>query len=530
MNVIKPKREKKNNGKDRLIIVSNRLPVAISRDSAGNWQVKEGNGGLVTAMAPVFRDRGGLWIGWPGTTKGNKETLKKLLNKGTDGSGYSFEPVMLSAEEVSNFYYGFANEILWPLFHDLQTRCNFDPSYWNAYKTVNRKFAQSISKNIINGDHIWIHDYHLMTAGKELRKMGVQSKIGYFLHIPFPSPDLFFKLPWRFDIIEGLLAYDLIGFQTLRDRRNFVQCVRAIYKNITIQGRGRVLTGQINGRKIGIGYFPISIDFHEFADNAEKPEVAERAREIRDEIDVKHIVLGIDRLDYTKGIPERLAAFELALKKYPELQGNISLLQLVVPSRVNIPKYRELKEQIERKVGQINGEYGRPGWTPVHYMFRSIDRQELLAFYRAADIAFITPLKDGMNLVSKEYCAANVKEDGVLILSEFAGAKDQLERGELLVNPYDVEGVARTLLRATQLENKQRKNRMRLMRNNIRRQDLYWWVDSFLEAVFVRDLKGFPKLIEYRPAAKSPSLNPRFYPQDLSLNPRPASAFTSSPF
>ena len=482
-------------GGNRLVIVSNRLPAVISEDGYGHFIVKKGSGGLVTAMAPILRDRGGLWIGWPGGADGDRETFQKLLDTATRNSGYRLEPVLLTAEEVNNFYYGFANEILWPLFHDLQTRCNFDPSYWSAYKIVNRKFAAGIAQNLEEGDHIWVHDYHLMITGRELRKMGVQSKIGYFLHTPFPSPDLFFKLPWRFEIIDGMLAYDLLGFQTLRDRRNFVHCVQAIYKNAVIRGRGKLLSAQINGREVRIGNFPISIDYGEFAHSAGAGDVRERAEEIHREMAVDHIVLGIDRLDYTKGIPERLAAFELALEKYPDLHGNITLLQLVVPSRTHIPKYIELKEQVERKISEINGRFGRPGWAPVHYMFRSLERPELLAFYRAADVAFITPLKDGMNLVAKEYCAANVEENGVLILSEFAGARAQLHRGALLVNPYDMEGVARTLFTAIRMEPNQRRERMRLMRRNIRKQDIYWWVDSFLESAFVRDLAGFPRLI-----------------------------------
>jgi trehalose 6-phosphate synthase len=488
----------KNGTGNRLIIVSNRLPVTIARDKSGGWQVSEGAGGLVTAMAPVLRDRGGLWIGWSGMAYGDRQTLKNLLDETTDDVGYRFEPVILTEEEVDRFYYGFSNEILWPLFHDLQTRCNFDPTYWDAYQTVNRKFAKCICDQISPGDHIWVHDYHLMLVGKELRQMGVYSKIGYFLHTPFPSPDLFFKLPWRFEILKDLLAYDLIGFQTLRDRRNFVHCLQMVYKNLTVRGRGKVLHVPVENREISIGYFPISIDFEEFANNAKTDEVRKRSEIIHQEMNVQHIVLGVDRLDYTKGIPEKLAAFELALELYPELQGNTSLLQLVVPSRLYIPKYMELREQVEIKISKINGRFGRPGWMPIHYMFRAIDHHELLAFYRAADIALITPLKDGMNLVCKEYCAANVDGNGVLILSEFAGAKAQLQRGALLVNPYDIKAVAKALRQATQMDLSQRRKRMLPLRKSIHRQDVYEWVDTFLEAVFVRRLKGFPLVVSHQ--------------------------------
>ena len=487
----------------RLIIVSNRLPVSIEKAKEGTFQVNEGSGGLVTAMAPVLKDRGGLWIGWPGPVTGDKKRLEKLLNESTDNSGYSFEPVILEKEEVENYYYGFANEIIWPLFHDLQTRCNFDPAYWRTYQQVNRKFAGAIADNIINGDHIWVHDYHLMMTADALRNMGVASKIGYFLHIPFPSPDLFFKLPWRYEIIKGLLAYDLIGFQTFQDRQNFIQCVRTVDRDVIFRGRGRVINVASRGREVHIGHFPISIDFDEFAENAGKMSVKKRAEEIKKEMNVTHILLGVDRLDYTKGIPERLAAFELALEKYPDLQGKVTLLQLVVPSRTALPHYSELKEEVDRKISEINGRYGRTGWTPVNYLFRSISREELLAFYRAADIAFITPLKDGMNLVAKEYCAANVDEDGVVILSEFAGARDQFWENALMVNPYDVERVADTLREATRMTPSQRRSRIRQLRKDIRKFDIFWWMDAFLESVFVRKLETFPKRMAY-PAAAGP--------------------------
>jgi len=490
-------RSTKKKSENRLVIVSNRLPLAISKAKDGQWQVKPGSGGLVTALAPVLRHRGGLWIGWPGTTGGGAETIKKLLHEAAAETGYSFEPVMLTAEEVNKFYYGFANEVLWPLFHDLQTRCNFDPVYWNAYKSVNRKFAEVVSGNLNDGDHIWIHDYHLMNVAKELRDMGNRSKLGYFLHIPFPPLDLFLKLPWRFQLLEALLAYDLIGLQTHRDRRNFIQCVRTFYKNAHVQGKGQVQTVIISGREVRIGNFPISIDFKEFSESAEKKAVTKRVQKIREDLAVRHIVLGVDRLDYTKGIPERLSAFQNVLVRYPQLHGQISLLQLVVPSRINIPKYLELKEEIERKISEINGQFTRPGWTPIHYMFRSISRAELLAFYRAADIALITPLKDGMNLVAKEYCAANVEESGALILSEFAGATSQLHRGALLVNPYDEESVAETIFFATRLDQKGRKQRMKTLRRNVLKQDIYWWVDSCLKAAFSRKLEEFPPLNEY---------------------------------
>ena len=490
---------KPSNTKNRLVIVSNRLPVVLNKDPQGSWQVHAGSGGLVTALAPVLRHRGGLWIGWPGSTQIHAADLERLLDDATQGCGYAFRPLALTTEDVEGFYSGFSNEILWPLFHDLQTRCNFDPRYWKVYQKVNRKFAEVIVENIIDDDHIWIHDYHLMTVARELRQLGITSKIGYFLHIPFPPLDLFAKLPWRSQILDALLSYDLIGFQTHRDRQNFVHCIRGMRKDVRVQGKGQVLTAMVGGREVRIGNFPISIDYDEFREKAETRSVAERAGEIRGELTAQKIVLGIDRLDYTKGIPERLIAIRNALERYPALHRKLSLVQVVVPSRENIPKYHDLKIEIERLVGEINGRFTQPGWIPIHYLFRSLDRPELVAFYRAADVALVTPLKDGMNLVAKEYCVCQVNETGVLIMSEFAGAAAQLKTGALLVNPYAVEQVADSLLEATRMDIKQRRKRMRSLRKAIRNSDIYWWVDAFLDAAFTHHLNDFPPLEDYTP-------------------------------
>ncbi len=496
---------KQTSKKKRLIIVSNRLPLVVSQNTDGGWQIKPGSGGLVTALAPVLKNRGGLWIGWPGNPKGDRKgdrklDLEKLLQDASKDCGYTFKPVLVTKDEVDGYYYGFSNQILWPLFHDFQTRCNFSPDYWNVYTRVNEKFAQVIAQNTDAGDdHIWVHDYHLMALAKPLREIGVTSKIGFFLHIPFPPLDLFLKLPWRFQILENLLSFDLIGFQTQRDRRNFVQCIEAMLNDIQTEGEDRVLDLKVNGRHVRIGNFPISIDYEEFARKAESAEVEKRLGEIKSMFKTQHLVLGVDRLDYTKGIPDRLIAFRNALERFPDLRSKISLIQIVVPSRVSIPEYNELKNEIERLVSEINGEFTQPGWIPIHYIFNSVDRTELVALYRAADIALITPLKDGMNLIAKEYCASNINENGVLILSEFAGAAGQLYENALLVNPYDIESMAEKIYEACRMGPEERKRRMRALRKNVKTSDIFWWVDSFLKAVFARDLKDFTPLTDYIP-------------------------------
>lgn len=313
----------KNHEETRLIIVSNRLPIVLSKTESGQWQVKQGSGGLVTALAPVLRNRGGLWIGWPGAAAqtNQKTQIKTLFADVAKDFGYTFEPVFLSEELADAYYLGFSNQVLWPLFHDLQTRCNFAPEYWDAFQKANKIFAQTIVKNVkTSDDHIWVHDYHLMGVGKALREMETTAKIGYFLHTPFPPLDLFLKLPWRFQILESLLCYDLIGFQTQRDRRNFVQCVHAMFTHIKIKGRGRVLSTEVNGRTVRLGNFPISIDYNEFAQKAGTRSVEKRMAQIKAVFKADHLILGVDRLDYSKGILERLLAFRNALERYPDLE------------------------------------------------------------------------------------------------------------------------------------------------------------------------------------------------------------------
>ncbi|MGH8643936.1 MAG: alpha,alpha-trehalose-phosphate synthase (UDP-forming) [Gammaproteobacteria bacterium] len=479
-------------GRDTVIVVSNRLPLVLCEGQDETWEVKPGSGGLVTALVPVLRNRGGLWIGWPGTTE-KLADVQGALARATRDAGYGLIPVMLTADEAHDFYLGFSNEIIWPLFHDLQYLCNFDPAYWQVYIKVNRKYAQVIAQQSRASAFIWVHDYHLMNIGAELHRMGVDTEIGFFLHIPFPSPDMFLKLPWRQSILRALLEYEVIGFQTLRDRRNFVQCLRALVKDVALYGKGQVVLARVGDHEVRIGHFPISIDAHEFAKAAANPEVASEALKLRALLGDRQLILGVDRLDYTKGILQRLTAFYNALSRYPDLQERVTLVQVVVPSREDIPRYHELRTQIEQLVGRINGELTRPGvWVPIHYLFRNLTRIELLAYYRAAEIALITPLKDGMNLVAKEYCMCSLEEDSVLILSEFAGAAAQLRHGALLVNPYDVEGVADTLHRAFTMDKDERQRRMRKLRRSIRKRNVFWWVDAFLRAAIAKDLSAFP--------------------------------------
>ena len=482
----------------RLIIVSNRLPVVFERKD-GKLTFRSGSGGLVTALAPVLRDRGGMWIGWSGLSDREQEEVDHVLEDSSVASGYDLTAVPLTQEDLDLYYYGFANEIVWPLFHDLQSHCQFEPEYWHAYQRVNRTFAERVFEVTRRSDYIWVHDYHLMNVASELRGMSVQSPLGYFLHIPFPPPDLFIKLPWRFQILRALLEYDLIGFQTMRDKRNFIQCVRMLLPDVSTKSMGGFHLVAHENREVRVGVFPISIDYDDFERRAQSREVSESAWYIHEDLPHQQIVLGIDRLDYTKGIPYRLEAFRNALRRFPELRESMTLVQVVVPSRTDIPKYHDLKVEIERLVSEINGEFTRSGWVPIHYIFRHLTRTELLAYYRTAEIALITPIKDGMNLVAKEYCACNIENNGVLIMSEFAGAAAQLQKHALMVNPYDVEGMAEGLHEAFHMNYDERAQRMRQLRSTVRRYDIYRWVESFLGAAISKNLSDYPVISEYIP-------------------------------
>ena len=392
-----------------LIIVSNRLPIVIKKSEENEWDVEPGSGGLVTAMAPVLKNRGGVWIGWPGNVQENDAKLDNLLEKQAKPLGYQLKAVNLSRQEIDDYYKGFANEIVWPLFHDFIAHCRFSPDYWLAYQKVNIKFAEVTAANVNKDSFIWVHDYHLLGLATALRNMGISNSLAYFLHIPFPPPDIFIRLPWRSQILNALLDYDLLGFQTLRDRRNFIGCLRMFLDRVKIKGKGQVITVHHSSRSRRVGVFPISIDYEEFAKLASTQDVTDRAWYIHEHYKNRKILMGVDRLDYSKGIPERLRAFRQALRNYPDLMEKITFVQVVVPSRRDITKYADLKTEIERLVGEINGEFTRSGWVPVHYMFTSLERPELVAYYRTSEIAFITPLKDGMNLVAKEYCSSNIE-------------------------------------------------------------------------------------------------------------------------
>ena len=463
----------------RLLIVSNRLPVAVHWHN-DQWQVKSSPGGLVTALAPIMKRNRGLWIGWPGCTP--DAPSEELLREYSQTNEYDLLAVDITEEEIERYYRGFSNKSLWPLFHDLLGQFSFDTVNWNSYVDVNRRFAELIAKNIQEDSFVWIHDYQLLLVGHFLRELGVTHQLNFFLHIPFPSLDLFRRLPWKQEILQAILEHDHIGFQTAQDRRNFVQCVKWLSpetRRVAYKRQSTIIHGN---RRIILGYYPISIDFDEFNKGADDEAVAEAAWYLHEHFTNRTLVLGLDRLDYTKGIPERFLAFERMLEKYPDTAEKITLIQIVVPSRLNVSEYQQLKQDLDLLAGRINSRFSKHGWAPIHYEFRELDRTQLLGHYRACEIALITPLRDGMNLVAKEYCAASIDNKGVLILSEFAGAANQLGKGAIIVNPYDLEATADAIYTAYIMTHEERHRRMRLLRSEVRRSNVSRWVEWFLKA------------------------------------------------
>ncbi|MCZ6521377.1 MAG: trehalose-6-phosphate synthase, partial [Bacteroidetes bacterium] len=401
----------------KTIIVSNRLPIKIERENE-ILAYRSSEGGLATGLSSVYKKGGNLWVGWPGMYLGDKkekkEVLKKLRKK-------NMQPVFLTEEEIRDYYDGFSNETLWPNFHYFNQYAIYKESLWEAYQKVNHKFFEEILKVAEPNDTIWVHDYQLLVLPKLVREKFPKISMGFFLHIPFPSYESFRLLPWRKEILNGMLGADLIGFHTYDDMRHFLSSVNRIAGISNLHGEV-----ETNERKILVDAFPMGIDYNKYAISAAAPETLEREARYRTSLGEVKIILSIDRLDYSKGIPQRLKAFELFLEKYPEFRNNVSFFMIVVPSRDQVGKYKELKEEVDELVGRINGNYGRINWTPIHYFYRSMPLDALSAFYRMANVALVTPMRDGMNLVCKEYIASKLDKKGVLILSEMAGASKEL--------------------------------------------------------------------------------------------------------
>ncbi len=387
-------------------------------------------------------------------------------------------PVFLSADEVSQYYDGFSNAVLWPLFHYLLDRIPPTSQEWDAYRSVNERFADAAAAAWRDpSDVVWVHDYQLVLVPQMLRARIPSARIGFFLHIPFPASEVVRILPWREQVLEGMLGADLVGFHTYTYQSHFSSAALRI---LGIPTRGDCIYA--DGREIRLGVFPIGVDARTFGALAEDPDVLRDVAAIRSEAGTEKILLGVDRLDYTKGIPRRLLAFERLLEREPQWRGKVRLVQIAVPSRDKVPSYQEFRRQVDELVGHINGAFSTVGWTPVHYVHRSLDERRVVALYRAADVMLVTPLRDGMNLVAKEFVTCRTDEDGVLVLSEFAGAA--AEMGEALqVNPYDVESMSRMFDTALRMPDEERRLRMRSLRQRIASRDVQNWAQSFVDTL-----------------------------------------------
>jgi trehalose 6-phosphate synthase/phosphatase len=458
------RRIQKDRAERPIVVASNRLPFTIQRVGA-QLERRPSSGGLISALEPVVRQRGGTWIGWPGTEIRPGERL------GGPSVGYHVAAVRLSEHEANRYYHGFSNRTLWPLLHSLPSRAGFDRRDWAVYETVNARFAEIAAEHAGEQALVWIHDYHLMLMPEMLRRLRSDLRAAFFLHVPFPPYDIFRLCPWDRELLRGVLACDLIGFHVAGYALNFVDCVE---RRLGVRVDRRAMVIEHGDRAVPVGAFPIGIDFALFEETARKaPESTEKGRE--------RIVLGVDRLDYTKGIPERIRAFERFLELHPEHREKVVFLQLAVPSRAQVTEYRLLKREIDELVGRVNGRFASADWSPIRYLYRALPRERLCALYRDADIALITPLRDGMNLVAKEYVVCQVRDPGVLILSRMAGAAETM-REALQVNPFDLEETAHAIHRALVMDEEERASRMASLRRRERRDDLNAWVASFLSA------------------------------------------------
>lgn len=453
------------------MIVANRLPVDRVKLPDGTLGWRKSPGGLVTALEPVMRSNQGAWVGWPGTAG---EEADPFVD-----DGLSLVPIAMSEQEVREFYEGFSNGTLWPLYHDVVAKPEFHREWWDSYVTVNRRFANRAAEVASEGATVWIQDYQLQLVPQMLRDLRPDLRIGFFLHIPFPPGELFQQLPWRRQILEGLLGADLVGFQLNGAAQNFVRLVRQRVGHKT----HRDTVYLPDGRTVQATAFPISIDTNGFEELARSQSVAERATQIRAALgNPKRVLLGIDRLDYTKGIYPRLRAYsELVKDGHFDVNDSV-FVQVATPSRERVEQYRVLRDDIDRLVGRINGDLGRIGKPVISYMHSSFPRHEMAALYRAADIMVVTPFRDGMNLVAKEYVACRFDNDGALVLSEFAGAANEM-RQAWLINPYDINGMKATILEAAQSDDKERSRRMKAMRKTVIDNDVAKWANKFLESL-----------------------------------------------
>jgi len=454
----------------KTIIVSNRLPVRTT-EKDGEYVLAPSEGGLATGLGSIYRDGHNVWIGWPGlevTEEKDQHRIQREL------AAMNLKPVYLTQDEINNYYEGFSNETLWPVFHYMATYARYEQSYWDCYYRVNEKFRDVILETAEPGDIIWIHDYQLLLLPGMIRAALPDISIGFFLHIPFPSFELFRLLPWRAELLDGMLGADLLGFHTFDDSRHFINAVTRL---LPINASSNVL--MVNDRAVIAEPFPMGIDYERYGSMVNNPDVQDQVKQLKDNFNDIKMILSIDRLDYSKGILQRLQAYELFLQLHPEYTEKIVLYMIVVPSRDNVPQYKDLRDEIDKLVGGINARFRTINWHPVHYFYRSFPIETLSALYHFADIGLVTPMRDGMNLVSKEYVASRTNNDGVLILSEMAGASRELIDA-LIVNPNNIGAITRAIEEALVMPKPEQYRRMKQMRQVVAKFNIAHWVKLFM--------------------------------------------------
>jgi len=452
----------------KLIIVANRLPFSVKSDLS----LVKSPGGLVSGLE-TFLKRSNLkkyiWIGWAGSHLNRKqfEIVKEKAKR------KKCHPIFIPVKQLDRFYNGFCNKVLWPLFHGFSSYVVYDESYWEAYAAVNKLFCDEVAQYITKDSVVWIHDYHLMLLPSMLRNLFPEIMIGFFLHIPFPPPELFMQLPWKKELLEGLLGCDLIGFHIYEYTTNFL---RTLSRTLGIDHKmGEIL---YQDRFVKVETFPLGIDFDLFHNACERKKIKSLVKEIKDQLKNKKVIFSVDRLDYTKGIYNRLLAFEKVLLRRPDLHEKVVLIMVVVPSREGVEHYQRMKKQLEEKISEINGKFGKIYWTPVLYYYRSLNFEELVAHYLATDVILVTPLKDGMNLIAKEFVASRKDKKGVIILSEFAGSARELGEA-IIVNPNSVNDMAEALEKALELPEEEQNERIYLMQERLKRYNIVKWGKDF---------------------------------------------------
>lgn len=463
-------------GSGRLLVVANRLPLTARR-LGGRWRSDRSNGGLVAVLGPLVKKGDALWVGWAGETSSDDPQGQMRLIKGWERR-HGYVAVQLPQEVSRAFYEGYSNDTLWPLLHGFPARMVLDADAWHAYRDANARFADTALARYKAGDHVWIHDYQLMLVPDAIRTAQPDATIGFFLHVPFPSSDIFRILPQREHLLRGLLGADLISFQTHGHLRNFRHSLLHV---LGLESRMDRVT--VGGRTVRLEALPIGVAHSEWEGLADrKPAVARRVRKLESQHASRQLVLAVDRLDYTKGLPERLRAFRKMLRSEPRRRGTVTLIQVAVPSREQVPAYRELRREVSELVGEIVGEFATPEWSPVVYLLRPVPKHELAALYAAADVAWVSPLRDGMNLVAKEFVLSQGSRPGVLIISEFAGAAQEMAEA-IRVNPYDEQGSADALAQALDMPAEERADRMTALRARLSLNDADAWCERFMSSL-----------------------------------------------